>query len=112
MKQKKHLISDILKNNMLLYDERQIVINNIKTDYGIRSNGDVISYKLYGSNTYRYLQPIVNSRGYYFVNLFIDGKPILCYIHRLVAEHFIPNPYNKPQVNHINGKNMIIISII
>lgn len=37
--------------------------------------------------------------GYYIVNL--KSKPH--YIHRLVAEAFISNPENKPQVNHKNG---------
>lgn len=30
------------------------------------------------------------------------GKRVDRYIHRLVAEYFIPNPFNKKYVNHIN----------
>jgi hypothetical protein len=40
---------------------------------------------------------------YLCVHLCKDNKPKHFFIHRLVAETFIPNPENKPQVNHING---------
>ena len=43
------------------------------------------------------------SRGYLKVYLCKDGKVIQRYIHRLVAEHFIPNLKNKKEVNHIDG---------
>ena len=33
----------------------------------------------------------------------INGKPTAKYIHRLVAETYIPNPHNKKTVNHIDG---------
>jgi len=42
--------------------------------------------------------------GYRFVALSSNGKTKNHYIHRLVAAAFIPNPDNKPQVNHINGR--------
>lgn len=32
-----------------------------------------------------------------------EWKPRCKRLHRLIADIFIPNPYNKPQVNHING---------
>lgn len=42
------------------------------------------------------------SRGYLAVKLCANNERT-CKVHRLVAEAFIPNPDNKPQVNHING---------
>lgn len=42
-------------------------------------------------------------RGYLQVLLYEEGKPHPKKVHRLVAEAFIPNLDNKPQVNHING---------
>lgn len=41
--------------------------------------------------------------GYVYYGLTKDDKQRKFKIHRLVAKAFIPNPENKPQVNHING---------
>ena len=42
------------------------------------------------------------SHGYFYVSLCSRGFRQERRIHRLVAEAFIPNPHNKPTVNHIN----------
>lgn len=39
---------------------------------------------------------------YKFVTLYKDGNGKIFSVHRLVAEAFIPNPENKPCVDHIN----------
>lgn len=41
--------------------------------------------------------------GYLKTNLCEDGKKVTKSVHRLIAKTFIPNPDNKPQVNHKNG---------
>ena len=48
------------------------------------------------------LQPGV-CRGYLIVNLYKDKKGLSQKVHRLVAQAFIPNPENKPTVNHKDG---------
>jgi len=40
--------------------------------------------------------------GYKYIALWKDNKNKLFLIHRLIAIHYIPNPNNLPQVNHIN----------
>ena len=50
------------------------------------------------------LKPIDFSKGYKKVNLHLEnGKRLTRQVHRLVAMAFIPNPENKPEVNHKNG---------
>lgn len=38
--------------------------------------------------------------GYWFITMSINSKTVTRDVHRLVAEHFVPNPQNFAQVNH------------
>lgn len=44
-----------------------------------------------------------NGYGYLLADLHKDNKYKSVAVHRLVAQTFIPNPDNKPEVNHIDG---------
>jgi len=52
------------------------------------------------------MKPTIDSAGYYIFGL--RKKPIKKYVrlHRLLAEHFIPNPKNKREVNHKDGNKL------
>ena len=67
-------------------------------DYLITVFGDI-----YSTITEKWLNPKVDKYGYSYVGLYRDNNPKWISIHRLVATTFIPNPYNKPEVNHIDG---------
>ena len=51
----------------------------------------------------RIIKPIKTPKGYYHVMLCVNGRNKRFYVHRLVAMAFIPNPENKPEVNHRDG---------
>lgn len=66
--------------------------------YYIDENSNV-----YSTLTNKVLKPGIDSKGYKQVNLSKNGKASTCRVHRLIATEYIPNPENKPCVNHING---------
>lgn len=68
------------------------------TDYKVNINGEVINTK-----TGHKKKPYKRKNGYLTYNLNVDGKQVNAYMHRLIGIHFIPNPGNKPQINHKNG---------
>ncbi len=49
------------------------------------------------------LCPRINNHGYWCVNIQRSDRSYPTLVHRLLATTFIPNPKNKPCINHING---------
>ena len=66
--------------------------------YAVTNDG-----KVYSKKTNKFMKLSIGSKGYIQVCLTVDGKKRTIRVHRIVAETFIPNIENKPQVNHIDG---------
>ena len=67
--------------------------------YVITDNGKVISYKF---KKPRVMKTWLQKSGYENIKLCKENHTYHFLIHRLVAEAFIPNPNNLPEVNHKN----------
>lgn len=75
-----------------------IYIDGVETHYSVSDTGEVIN-----EATGRILKQQYTKDHYKCVSIYVNSKAKLCRVHRLVAAAFIPNPENKPYVNHING---------
>lgn len=62
----------------------------VSDDGQVKHNDVILKYRM-------------TKNGYARVNIKIKDKFIDKYVHRLVAQYFIPNPNNYPAVNHIDG---------
>jgi len=58
---------------------------------------------LYNHKTNKFKKWTKDNNGYMKTQIWIGGKPKNVHQHRLLAQSFIENPENKPQVNHKNG---------
>jgi len=68
------------------------------SDYVIYPDG-----KIYSCKRHQIMKPTLTEYGYYRIGLVNNkGKVKHKRIHRLIAEHFIDNPENKPEVDHID----------
>lgn len=65
--------------------------------YKISRNGDVLG--IHG----RKLKALPHKGYFCHILMASDGTKKWFNLHRLIAQAFIPNPENKPEVNHING---------
>ena len=62
--------------------------------------GRIKSLNYRHTGKFKLMSPIKDKDGYFKIQLWKNRKRKTCLVHRLVAEVFIPNPDNLPQVNH------------
>jgi hypothetical protein len=72
--------------------------------YYVSNLGRILTTNYKNSGKASLMKPALDGSGYYRTMIKINGKYQTVKIHRVIAQEFIPNPLNKPCINHINAK--------
>ena len=84
--------------------------------YRVSNWGRILNLNYRNTGRERLMNPGEDKDGYLQVKLWKNGEYKMCYVHRLVAFTFLPNPEGKPCINHkIEGEkgkkiNMVIFN--
>ena len=70
--------------------------------YKVSNWGRILSLNYRNTGKPGLMTPLDSGDGYLKVQLWKNGKYKICSVHRLVAETFLENPENLPEVNHID----------
>lgn len=82
-------------------------------NYQVSNLGRILSLDYRNTGRADLMTPVETINGYFQVLFRQNGEYVQPLIHRLVAETFLPNPYNKPFVNHkIEGDKGKKINIV
>ena len=94
------VLLDLFSHHSLWFYKRKKDMKKIDgfENYSVTRDGRVWSWK-----SKIFLSSGLAGRGYPNVVLYKDGKGHPKLVHRLVAQAYIPNPDNKPEVNHKDG---------
>lgn len=71
--------------------------------YRISNMGRLMSCNAGNGTRDKIVKPQPNEKGYLMVHLYDYGRNKTVKVHRLVAQAFVPNPNNLPEVNHIDA---------
>lgn len=68
----------------------------------VRSLDRLVKYNGFVKKDSQIIKPATSCNGYLFVCLYNQTQKRILYLHKLVAENFIPNPYKRSVINHID----------
>lgn len=91
----------ILMSKWEFLKENYVPIKGFENLYSIDKDGNVLGLK-----RSKIVKQRISKFGYCRIKLCKENKLYYFQVHRLVAQAFIPNPNNLPQVNHKDGNKL------